>query len=86
MFPGVSAGQRNPLSPPGGQEVAGSNPASPTERTFALGAVAWMVLGAGVSVCLDGGASVLVPGSGGGESLPVDLEQVVDCADESPLA
>ena len=32
VFPGVSAGQRNPLSPPGGQEVAGSNPASPTER------------------------------------------------------
>jgi len=51
-----------------------------------VGAVAWMVLRAGVLVCLGGGASVLVPGSGGCESLPVDLEQVVDCADESPLA
>ena len=35
VFPGVSEGQRNPLSPPGGQEVAGSNPASPTERSLA---------------------------------------------------
>ena len=28
---------------------------------------------------------ILVPGLGGGESVPVDLEQVVDGADEPPL-
>ena len=33
--------------PTGGQEAAGSNPASPTERTLALGAVAWMAAGRG---------------------------------------
>ena len=33
--------------PTGDQEVAGSSPASPTERTLALGAVAWMAAGRG---------------------------------------
>ena len=32
VFPGISADQRNPLIPSGGQEVAGSNPASPTRE------------------------------------------------------
>lgn len=40
---------------------------------------------AGVPTCLGGGASILVLDLGGCESLPVDLEQVVDGADESPL-
>ena len=50
-----------------------------------MGAVAWMVPGAGVSACLGGAALILVPGSGGCESLPVDFEQVMDGAHESPL-
>lgn len=41
--------------------------------------------GWGFLVCLGGGASILVPGSGGCELVAVDLEQVVDGAHESPL-
>ena len=38
-----------------------------------------------VPACPGWAASILVPGSGGCESLAVDFEQVVDGADESPL-
>jgi len=40
---------------------------------------------AGVPTCRGGGASILVLDLGGCESLPVDLEQLEDGADESPL-
>jgi len=70
VFPGVSAGQGIPLFRSGGQEVAGSNPASPTERTlapqgfFSLGGderlsprtVLWVVfwVGCGIPTPVDG--------------------------------
>ena len=53
--------------------------------TLGTGAVAWMAPGRGFSAWMGGGVPILVPGSGGCESLPVDLEQVMDGAQESPL-
>lgn len=73
---------QKPHTPPGNDA---KQRATLSTETLAIGAVAWMVSGAGVSACWGGGASVLVPGSGGDESVSMDLEQVVDGADESPL-
>jgi hypothetical protein len=56
-----------------------------TTKARALGAVAQMVSGRGFSACLGGDAPILVPDSGGCELLPVDFEEVVDGAHESPL-
>jgi hypothetical protein len=45
-----------------------------------------MVSGAGVSACLGGGASIVGSDFDGCESVPVDLEHVVDGAHEPPFA
>ena len=68
------------------QEVGDSSSSGRAGEALAVGAVAWMVSGVGVSACSGGGASILVPGSGSCDSVSVDFEQVVDGADESPLA
>ena len=68
-------------------EVTGSIPVAPTVGTPCAGGcrMDWAA-GRGSFACLGEGASIVVSGSGRCERSPVDLEQVVDGADESPLA